>query len=232
MQGGNVTVRTFGFLAALAVVLSICGYAAASDYPVREAKSIDGNILCHSKSDLIITESTGPCSGFTPPSKVAVGATFIANGKARKIGVVEATQVKKDYKDSKLELKKGDWYCVAAETPANLNTKHNKNALWLFIPRCELTPKPLSTLHIITSREFLKLPPDIQSVFVGGILEGMSFTLYGYYTPEYPEWVSCVRQKSLGDTTDDIVAFLRASSDFQESIASAVAQSIGKRCKR
>ncbi len=91
--------------------------------------------------------------------------------------------------------------------------------------------KPVGPLHIFTPEEFLKLPDGLQAVFVGGLIEGMSFVTYGYSLPDHEAWTACVRRKSIGDTAADVVAYLQQNPGFNESIASAFAHVIGKRCK-
>jgi hypothetical protein len=92
--------------------------------------------------------------------------------------------------------------------------------------------EPTPPLQILTMEEFLKLPENIQAVYVGGILEGISFVAYGNAEPQFSAWVKCVRATTLGQTTQDVVSFIKSSSDFDENIASAVAQVLGKRCHK
>ena len=228
----GVIVSALRMIAILTASLVMSDYAVAAANPVQEARALDGKILCRSRSDWLITETSGPCSGFTAPSKLAVGEAFIANGKTRTIAVIEATQMEKDYKDDKIDIKKGEWYCVAGETVADLDIEHNKNALWLYIPKCEpISATPVGPVQIFTLAEFLKLPDGLQAVFVGGLIEGVAFVSYGYSLPDHEAWTACVRQKSIGDTAADVVAFIKKTPGFNESIASALAQVIGKRCK-
>jgi hypothetical protein len=128
--------------AAMTIALTAFMFAAplrsiAADSPVREVRALDGKILCLAHHELIVTESSGPCDGYTPPLKVAVGESFSADGKKRTIGVIQATQMDKDFKDTGIDIKKGEWFCVAAETDADLDVEHNSSALWLYIPKCQ-----------------------------------------------------------------------------------------------
>ena len=41
--------------------------------------------------------------------------------------------------------------------------------------------------------------------------------------PGYPAWVSCVRSKTLGDTTKDVAAFIKQEPGFDEGVGSALA---------
>jgi hypothetical protein len=57
-----------------------------------------------------------------------------------------------------------------------------------------------------------------------------AFVQYGYSHPDYRAWVECVRRKTLGDTTKDVVAFIQ-QEHFNESVSAALAKTMGKRCK-
>jgi hypothetical protein len=91
--------------------------------------------------------------------------------------------------------------------------------------------QPVGMVQPIVVRDFLKLPEDLQAVYVGGIIEGMAFAAYAYVPSEYPTWVSCVRAKTLGETTNDVVALIKQTPNFNEGVGSALAQTLGRRCK-
>ena len=82
---------------------------------------IDGKVDCSQMK----TGATRPCEDFTPPPKVAVGETFSADGKTRQIGVIRAAQVK------------GNWICVAAETPEDIPVDKSRDRTWLAILKCK-----------------------------------------------------------------------------------------------
>jgi hypothetical protein len=108
---------------------------------------------------------------------------------------------------------------------------------WLFLAAAPLISTPAiaqqstGMVQIVSAADFLKLPSDVQGFFVGGLIEGMAFTLYGYGVADYPAWAACVRQKTLGDTTSDVVAFIKQAPNFGEGVGSALAQILGRRCK-
>ncbi len=83
----------------------------------------------------------------------------------------------------------------------------------------------------VTVAEFFQLDDQIQSIYVGGLIEGMAFMAYGYSQPDYPAWVACVRSQPLADTTKDVVSFLQKNQKFDEGVGSALAQTLGRRCK-
>ena len=129
-----------GANAAGLLILALASYASAGDHTPQEVRALDGRVLCLAHHELIITESSGPCDSFAPPLKVAIGESFVANGKKRTIGVIQAMQAGSDLKENGLDLKKGDWVCVAGETDADLDLEHNDSALWLFVPHCQPVP--------------------------------------------------------------------------------------------
>jgi hypothetical protein len=79
-------------------------------------------------------------------------------------------------------------------------------------------------------QEFLSLSEDMQAVYVGGVLEGMSYVQYGYGIPDLEKWTECVRRKSLGETAAEVASVLK-SKTFNEGVSSALAQTMGLRCK-
>jgi hypothetical protein len=71
-------------------------------------------------------------------------------------------------------------------------------------------------VQIFTPSEFSTLSSDDQAVFVGGLIEGMAFVSYGYSLASHDAWSACVQQKTIGDTTADVVAFLKGSGFQRE----------------
>ena len=95
-----------------------------------------GPIKCNSYSNGWITTTTGPCTDFRPPENVMLGEVFSERGINHTIKVIVASQVEKDYDDGKWSIKKGEWYCVAAETSEDLEQGSKDRKTWLFIPKC------------------------------------------------------------------------------------------------
>jgi len=211
-----------------------------ADYKAQEVAAIDGKVTCFAQTYWWITTSTRRCNQFTAPEKFAVGTTFAANGKPRQIEVIIASQADRDMIDYGMDFKKGEWYCVAAETPADLDPTNNGDRLWLYIAKCQPTrlssaPTLAEDQHPgiaqpVTVSEFMQFPEAQQAIYVGGIIEGMAFVSYGNAWPDYPKWVACVRSQSLGDTTKQVVALIEADPSFGE-VSSALAKALGKRCK-
>ncbi len=101
----------------------------------------------------------------------------------------------------------------------------------LMIPTAGPAQQRIGMVQPIVVRDFLKLPPDLQAVYVGGIIEGMAFTAYAYAPSDYPAWANCVRTKTLGETTTEVVTFIKQAPNFSEGVGSALAQTLGRRCK-
>lgn len=222
----------------IAIACALASPTVAADSQVREARAADGRIICNAYHNWIVTTTSGPCAGFAAPGRFALGATFAADGKERTIRVIQAHQALQDLNAYGSDTKKGEWYCVGGETDFDLDQAHNDHALWLFIPRCEVISQadPLGSdegriVEPISPNEFLKLPVQYQATYVAGLMEGMSYAYYGDSQPDYSQFVACVRAKTLGDTTQDVVAFLRQQADFDEGVSTALAKTLGARCK-
>jgi len=109
----------------------------AQTYMATFVEAVDGQVKCNWARDRLITLISGPCDDFTPPSKVRIGETFMANGKTKTINVIVADRVEEDF--PQMQLKAGDWICTAAESPKDipsLSGKSDHTGIWLYIPKC------------------------------------------------------------------------------------------------
>ena len=87
--------------------------------------------------------------------------------------------------------------------------------------------RPLETLK---TSEFLKLPPEFQAIYIGGVLDGMAYVSYGTQDPKLGAWTNCVRAKSLGQSTEEVVRWLIDNEHERWwPVPWAVAQVIGAR---
>ena len=107
---------------------------------VATAVSRDGKIFCGEHNYWIITTISGPCHAFTKPVEIAVGKNFTANGKIRTIKFIRATQADEDVTDYGLDIKKGQWSCMIAESASDLDLDGEGNKLWLYIADCQPGP--------------------------------------------------------------------------------------------
>ncbi len=91
--------------------------------------------------------------------------------------------------------------------------------------------RPLETLK---TSVFLKLPSDLQAIYIGGVLDGMSYVSYGTQDPKLRAWTNCVRTKSLGESTEEVVRWLTEHEEERWwPVPWAVAKVIGMRkCPR
>lgn len=89
----------------------------------------------------------------------------------------------------------------------------------------------VSPLISITSAEFLKLPSNIRAVYVGGVLDGMTFVTYGYSIPDHDRFVGCARTITLGELGTRTAEWLKAHPTFAEGSASAIVQTFSAYCK-
>ncbi|MGH6813591.1 MAG: hypothetical protein ACREDM_15045 [Methylocella sp.] len=120
-------------LATIALVVPC--HSLGADYSPQEIYALDGKVLCFARHEGFFMTRTGPCDAFTPPRRIAVGATFTANGKERTIGVISAIQADDDWTYGNIDMKKGEWSCAAGEAEADLADNH-RSALWLSISKC------------------------------------------------------------------------------------------------
>jgi hypothetical protein len=117
-----------------------CNSSAGKKLPgqfVATAVSRDGKIFCGEHKDWLITTISGPCQAFTKPVEIAVGKNFTANRKIRTIKFILATQADEDIAGYGLDIKKGQWSCMVAESTSDLDLEGEGNKLWLHIADCQ-----------------------------------------------------------------------------------------------
>ena len=98
------------------------------------------------------------------------------------------------------------------------------------VPMQSMAEDQTHLIEPIPAIDLMKLDGDSQAVYVAGIMEGMAYVQYNYSMPEYAIWAACVRQKTLGDTTTEVVAFLK-DHPKEEAVSFALTQTLGARCK-
>lgn len=196
--------RSIAVELALAVCILMCGamhWAEARDLQVQEARAMDGKIKCFSHRDLIVTTSSVPCDGYTAPDKVAVGETFSVSGRTYKIGVIRATQAEQDMLTYGMDIKKGEWTCVAAENLENFPSDAARNRNWLYIRKCQPgtigATSTVMPLHVITPSFWSQMSEREQNIYVTGVLETLSFDLYAASNPDLKTLVECVAQEGV-----------------------------------
>jgi hypothetical protein len=121
MMARTKAIPTIACIGIAAVLAAATSPTAAQDVQVQSLVALDGKVECLQMK----TGATHPCEGFTPPPKVALGETFSADGKTRKIGIIRAAQVK------------ADWICVAAETLEDIPVDKSRDRTWLAILKCK-----------------------------------------------------------------------------------------------
>jgi hypothetical protein len=88
----------------------------------------------------------------------------------------------------------------------------------------------LSYVQSISPQLFLKLPDEVQALYVGAILDGMTFTSYGYQLPEHDKFVKCTQTMTLGALGQKVSSWLKANPTNKEGVATAVAHVMGASC--
>ena len=113
-------------------------FASAGEFRAKEVMTLDNTLKCNSYADWWITTVTGPCTDFIAPKKIAVGQTFSERGVVHTISIIVATQMDKDFTTYGMNLKRGDWYCSAAESSGDLDMNGSQSRrTWLYIPHCK-----------------------------------------------------------------------------------------------
>ena len=82
----------------------------------------------------------------------------------------------------------------------------------------------------ISTQEYLKLPLDIQALYVAGVIDGVSYMSYGYSLPDHDAYVKCARTIKLGDLAQRVADWIRAHPKFSEGPATAVSKTMGASC--
>lgn len=114
------------------------GDATAEMVRANEVASLDEDIRCLWARNRIIFTKSGPCDDFKKPSQIKVGESFEANGKKKVIGIVIAERFDRDIKQ--MGLRRGEWYCLAAESAADipsLSGKKDHTGTWIYIAKCQ-----------------------------------------------------------------------------------------------
>ena len=91
--------------------------------------------------------------------------------------------------------------------------------------------RPLET---ITYDEYKIFPAQIKSLYVAGVLDGMSFMTYNYKIQDHSKWIDCVRTTTLEQTIKELDALLENEPKEQENpLPWAISKVIGNRdCPR
>jgi hypothetical protein len=129
--------RFLRFLTTTAFFLTSTSLASAGEFYAEAVAAADGEVKCLAHTSWIITTVSGPCKSFMPPEKVALGQTFVADGETQRIGVIVANQAEKDFLTHGMDIRKGQWTCVAAETKEDLPSDDERSRTWLYIRKCE-----------------------------------------------------------------------------------------------
>jgi hypothetical protein len=103
----------------------------------------------------------------------------------------------------------------------------------LFLITCAVQAQEptLNGVESISPAEYLKLPEGPQALYVGGVIDGVSHTTYGYSIRGHDEYVRCVRTLTLGALAQKVASWLRANPTYRESMPGAVAKTLGSYCK-
>ena len=141
--------------------------------------------------------------------------------------------------------RKGQTTCVIAQTEKDLPGDEERNRVWIYVEECQPligtlgasaaaaqgggTVGPLISLK---PQESLELSDGVRAMYVGGVIDGMTFMSYGYSLPDHVEFAQCVQSMTVGALSDKVLAWLKQHPDFTEGTATAVAMTMGAACPR
>lgn len=94
------------------------------------------------------------------------------------------------------------------------------------VPAHAQNPKPLET---ISRTQYLELSPELQAVYVAGIIDGMSAILFRKRIPGYQNWLDCVRTKTISEASEEVRNLLQRDPGFNQPLTWAVSQVIEDR---
>ena len=87
-------------------------------------------------------------------------------------------------------------------------------------------------LHPIELQEFLKFSKTHQAMYVGGAIDGMTFVSYNQSIKDHDALVDCYRRLPIGEFTSKVVELAKSKINFKENVATLVALTAGKLCKK
>ena len=115
------------------LLCSLCGTVPAHARDVHVSavgNQVPIKCMIYNEGWFWFSTTTGPCLNFKAPPRIVLGSSFSEAGIEHTINVIIATQMETG-------IKAGEWYCAAAETEADLDTKGlQKRRAWLFIRKC------------------------------------------------------------------------------------------------
>lgn len=91
------------------------------------------------------------------------------------------------------------------------------------------TKSPLISIPVSS---FLEFPTVVQTIYVAGAIDALTFMSYNYVQSDHDKYVECFRKKSLGDFTADVVELAREQPEnFDQNVATIVAMMAGRLCR-
>jgi hypothetical protein len=205
-------------------------------------------------NDYLITNVCGTDKDYSNtgslPSTVSVGDTVIYVDKGNKqkqfvVRHISFLEFDKDmdfsYGGQRYTAKRGETNCSlydaknrsatrATEYPSKIVVKNCRRVLPPVATPMTATAQPLGPLTTISSQQYLKLTEDMQVLYIAGVLDGVTYTTYGYSLPDHDTYVRCARTMTVGVFAQRVGDWIRANPKFTEASASAVAKTMGAYC--
>jgi hypothetical protein len=94
------------------------------------------------------------------------------------------------------------------------------------------TAQKLGPLTTISPQTYLTLTKDLQVAYVAGVLDGVTYTTYGYSIAGHDAYIQCARTMTMEVIARRVADWIRANPQFKEGAATAVATMLGELCSR
>jgi hypothetical protein len=90
--------------------------------------------------------------------------------------------------------------------------------------------KQIPPLKTITADQYLKMPENYQVMYLAGVIDATSFSLYGSDDPNFATWAKCVRKKTLGEFQKELLDYLEKNpAERSEPLPWPISKLIGAR---
>lgn len=93
----------------------------------------------------------------------------------------------------------------------------------------EATTGPLVT---VSPAQFLGMPEPLQAAYVAGVIDGMTYTTWGYRIDDHDAFVACVRTIPVDEFTQRVIKWLALNGSRVEVTVTAVARVAGAQCRK
>lgn len=132
-------------------------------------------VSCIEKKELGVTQTTGPCDGFSPKATYSIGESVFGDNFEFRIGFISATEYPEGMDSRWVKMRPGQITCVLTESKSslekidgNFSLSLGESVYWLYVEDCELSgPDTKQTSFesrvadfLSRNREFVQISPN------------------------------------------------------------------------